>query len=152
MFASIGEMTPPCGVPASGWCIHPSSSTPAFSHLSIARRTTPSRISRSRKTLRWPCSIVSKERLDVDLHHPAAAHIHQSTPERIERLVCRATTTEAVRAVEKLLLVDGLESHRHRTLQHLVLERRDTDGPGLSSALRDVYAAHGRRAIRAGHE
>ncbi len=38
-----GEITPPCGLPASGYEIAPSSITPALSHLPINRSTTPSR-------------------------------------------------------------------------------------------------------------
>src|SRR5262249_49786953 len=35
MLASSGEISPPCGVPASGVVIAPSSRTPAFNHLPI---------------------------------------------------------------------------------------------------------------------
>src|ERR1700680_5144222 len=38
----------------------PSSRTPAFSHLSIIRRMTPSVTRRSRKSRRWECGIESK--------------------------------------------------------------------------------------------
>src|SRR5882762_7160354 len=38
MFESIGEITPPCGVPSVVRRRSPSSSTPAFNHLSIIRR------------------------------------------------------------------------------------------------------------------
>src|SRR5215471_11025203 len=39
-FESIGEITPPCGVPLVPKCRSPFSSTPALSHLSIIRRIT----------------------------------------------------------------------------------------------------------------
>ena len=52
MFASRGEITPPCGVPASGYAKFPSSSTPAFSHFPISRRSTPSRTRRRRNVRR----------------------------------------------------------------------------------------------------
>ena len=41
-FASSGEITPPCGVPVSGWRTTPFSITPAFSHLPINRSNAPS--------------------------------------------------------------------------------------------------------------
>jgi hypothetical protein len=38
MFAKMGEMLPPCGVPSSGYSILPSSSSiPAFNHFDIKR-------------------------------------------------------------------------------------------------------------------
>jgi Phasin protein len=37
MFESIGEMTPPCGVPSVAKCRFPASRTPAFSHLSLEK-------------------------------------------------------------------------------------------------------------------
>ena len=42
MFERQGEITPPCGEPSVAWRKSPSSRTPAFSHLSIIRRMTPS--------------------------------------------------------------------------------------------------------------
>ena len=60
----------------------------------------------------------------------------------------RAPRPKAVRAVEKVLLVDRLEHHGDRALQHLVLEGRDADWPRLRAiALRDVDASHGRRLV-----
>ncbi len=38
-----GEITPPCGVPSSGYDNAPDSSTPAFNHFPIRRSNTPSR-------------------------------------------------------------------------------------------------------------
>jgi len=38
-FERQGEITPPCGEPSAAWRRRPSSRTPAFSHLSIIRRT-----------------------------------------------------------------------------------------------------------------
>ncbi len=46
----------------------------------------------------------------------------------------RAPRPEAVRAVEKVLLVDGLQHHRDRALQDLVLEGRDADRSRLRAA------------------
>src|ERR1035437_460650 len=60
IFERQGEITPPCGEPSVAWCKRPSSRTPAFSHLSIIRRMTPSVTRRSRKSRRWECGIESK--------------------------------------------------------------------------------------------
>src|SRR4051812_44350616 len=51
----------PLGDPWVGRCRRPSSRTPAFSHLSIIRRMTPSVTRWSRKSRRWPRSIVSND-------------------------------------------------------------------------------------------
>jgi hypothetical protein len=60
MFERQGEITPPCGEPSVAWRRRPSSRTPAFSHLSIIRRITPSVTRWSRKSRRWECGIESK--------------------------------------------------------------------------------------------
>src|SRR5262245_11977339 len=60
MFESIGEMTPPCGVPSVARCRFPASRTPAFSHLPIIRRMTPSVTRWSRISRRCECEIESK--------------------------------------------------------------------------------------------
>jgi transposase len=44
MLERIGEIQPPCGLPASWYSILPSSITPAFSHLPMSRSNTPSRV------------------------------------------------------------------------------------------------------------
>src|SRR5262245_23007044 len=93
-----------------------------------------------------------EERLDVEFQHPASVHVHQSAPERSQRLVRRAAGPEAVAAVQEVLLVNGFERHRHRTLQHLVLERRDAARPWSSLAFRYVHASYGWRAVRSGHQ
>src|SRR6516225_6666810 len=60
MFDRQGEITPPCGEPSVAWRRSPSSSTPAFSHLSIILRMTPSVTRLSRNERRWECEIESK--------------------------------------------------------------------------------------------
>src|SRR2546427_10719 len=60
MFASIGEITPPCGVPSVTSRREPFSRTPAFSHLSIIRRITPSVTRWSRMARSSECGIESK--------------------------------------------------------------------------------------------
>src|SRR5262245_28083659 len=57
MFDRQGDTTPPCGEPSVAWRRSSSSRTPAFSHLSIIRRITPSVTRLSRKARRWECEI-----------------------------------------------------------------------------------------------
>ena len=71
-FESIGEITPPCGVPLVPKCRSPFSSTPALSHLSIMRRITPSvtRWSRKARSLSW-----GMESKKVVTHNPSPRHL-----------------------------------------------------------------------------
>ena len=65
----------------------------------------------------------------------------------------RPARPEAVRAVQKVLLVDRFQHHHHRPLKHLVLEGRDPDRARLAPvALRNVHPPHRRRPVRPGLE
>src|SRR3954470_23417785 len=59
-FERQGEITPPCGEPSVVRRRKPSSTAPAFSHLSIILRMTPSVTRWSRNARRWECEIESK--------------------------------------------------------------------------------------------
>ena len=49
------------------------------------------------------------------------------------------------------MLVDGSEHPRDRSLEDLVLERRDADRPReLPIVLRDAHATHGQRVVSTG--
>src|SRR5262245_42914418 len=91
-----------------------------------------------------------EETLDVRFDHPAATHLHRRVTKRFQRGVRTAPAPEAERAVEEVLLVDGLQHHQHCPLQDLVLEGRDADWTcSPVSPFRDVYALDGWRAVRA---
>ncbi len=49
-----------------------------------------------------------------------------------------ALRPKAIRAVQKVLLVDCFQHFAHDVLDELVLERRDPNRPRLALALRDV--------------
>ena len=88
---------------------------------------------------------------NVDLDDPSTLHPPCRVLDRAQRLVWRATRSEAVREVVELLLVDLADHHRHRALQDLVLEGRNTDRTGLRPiALRDVHPSHWRRPVSPG--
>ena len=120
--------------PVSGCDTHPSSSTPAFSHLPIARRSTPSRTLLVEEVPQMAVVQMVEELPDVHLEHPAATHRPSAACQSVfQRLVRRAPRPEAVRAVQKVLLVDRFQHHRHRPLQDLVLEGRNPDRARLAS-------------------
>src|SRR5687767_6952911 len=60
--------------------------------------------------------------LDIDFDDPATPHRHSLLPKGINGLVRRAFGSKPVRAVAKVLLVDRLQYHRDRPLQHFVLK------------------------------
>src|SRR5918994_3977751 len=57
------------------------------------------------------------------------------------------TGPKAIRTVQKVLLVDRFQQHRHRPLDDLVLERWHTNRALTSVILLDPDALHGRRLI-----
>src|SRR5215471_14864664 len=57
--------------------------------------------------------------------------------------------TKPIRAVEKLLLVDGLQYHRHRPLEHLILKGRHRDRTtSWASLFWNVGTPHRRSVVR----
>ena len=94
-----------------------------------------------------------EEALDVGLDHPASTHTCESRPEGLTRLASRATRTETVGAFREDRLVRGLQYHRHRSLENLVLDGGDADGSGFGSvAFRDVSAPDRRCLVTTGLE
>ena len=88
---------------------------------------------------------------NINLQHPSTRFLQRLVPQSFERHVRRASGAEAIRAIEKVLLVDGFEHHRHGALKNLVLKGRDAQRSGFRTAvLRDIDPPHGWRAVRAG--
>src|SRR5690606_42095121 len=85
------DLTPPCGVPASGVLTPPSSSTPALSHFPSRRSSAPSRTRRRRNPRRCPWSNSSKKLLmSTSSTHPPyiRSEEHTSELQSREKLVC----------------------------------------------------------------
>ena len=61
----------------------------------------------------------------------------------------RASGPEAVRARQKVRLVDRLQQHQDRPLRHLVFERWNAERAFRAVRLRDVVASHRRREVAA---
>ena len=91
-----------------------------------------------------------EELADIDLHDPLDRFIHDLFPDALQRLVGRAPGPKAVGEVIELLLIDRLQEHRHRTLENLILCRRNADGTSfLSVSLRNVDSLDRRRVVTA---
>src|SRR3990167_376080 len=86
---------------------------------------------------------------DIDLQETAYPAPHGLLRETIQRIMRRSPRPEPIRAVVKVLLVDRLQQHHDRPLEHFVLQRRNADGAGLSAgAFRDMHPSHRRRPVR----
>ena len=153
MFANSGDTTPPCGVPMTD---RPNLTVLQHSCLQpLVNRSARHAVAYPLVQKATEMSVFQdiKEPLDVQANHPASAHRHRLLPEGLQRLVSRAPRVEAEAAVPEVLLVDTLQHHHHRPLQHLVLERRNPDRSSLPAVpFRDVDAAQGRRGVLAGLE
>ena len=91
------------------------------------------------------------ELTNVQLHYCPAVHRHRRAAHRFR---CRERATpgpKAIRARQEDLLVDALQRHHHRALQHLVLEGRNANRTRRALlALRDVHSPHGWSPVLAG--
>lgn len=87
--------------------------------------------------------------LDVGLQEPAPFHLHEELPQVTDRLVRRSSGTEAVRASQKVLFVNGLQHHRNRPLEDFVLEGRHPNRPRLRrvTPFRDIDPANRRGLV-----
>ena len=63
-----------------------------------------------------------------------------------------AAGTEPVRAVTEVLLVEGFQDHRHRSLGDFVFQRWDADAPAPAIALGDLHPTDRWRLISAGFQ
>jgi hypothetical protein len=90
-----------------------------------------------------------EERHDVGFDDPIRLAGVRRTVERLERVVRPASAPEAVRAVEKRLLVNSLQHFTHSVLHDLVFDRRDANRSRPSSVLRDVHASDRLMAVPA---
>ena len=98
---------------------------------------------------RWECVIESKYfEISASITHRWRCSMMPVT-QFAEGIVRRPSAPEAVRARQKVRLVDRLQKHQDRPLRHLVFKRRDAEGAFRAVRFRDVVASHRRRAIAA---
>ena len=67
--------------------------------------------------------------------------VQMTRPTSIQCLVCPSSGSEPVGAVEKILLVDGIEYFDHHLLHELVLEGGNRDRPLFPVFLGDIDSA-----------
>src|SRR6266436_1723531 len=88
---------------------------------------------------------------DVHVHNPAATDLHEVLPQDLQRLMRRPSRPEAIRTVQKVLLVDRLQRHDDRPLKDLILQSRDAQRTSLvARPFRNTHPTYRRRPVRAG--
>ena len=92
-----------------------------------------------------------EELADIDFQYPSAVRVHGLLPQSLQRLMGAPTGPEAERAIDKVLLVDRSQQHHHRTLENLVLQRRDADRALLRrvACFGDVNTSDGWGSVKA---
>src|SRR5215467_13373665 len=122
MLASIGLIGCPCPVPVSLMSSLPSSMTPAWIHFRISRSTLSSLMRFSIISMSCSLTIVSKyEVISSSRIHPVGrVQSADDPPHFVQCLVCPSSGSEPVGAVEKILLVDGIQYFDHHLLHEFV--------------------------------
>ena len=87
---------------------------------------------------------------DVGLENPLHLAPMDNLIQGAHRVMRTASWPKALGALEKVLLVDGLQHLAHGVLDHLVLERRDANWPGRTLGLGDVHTSDRLMAIPLG--
>jgi hypothetical protein len=72
---------------------------------------------------------VVEEGLNVSVQYPVHPSAIDPHCQGVQRVVLAASWAEPIREVEKVFLVNGVQYLRHRTLDDLVFQRRDTERP-----------------------
>src|SRR5687767_1430604 len=108
MFESSGEMTPPCGVPATVAVTRPSSVTPAWSHCRINLSTRRSETRRGHERQELAVVDAAEVVTDVGIEDVIAAS-RATRAQSFQRLRRTPLRPEAIRAREKIRLEDGLQ-------------------------------------------
>ena len=90
-----------------------------------------------------------KVRFQIRVYHPPLALLDDALAQRVQSVVSRPSGPEAVRAWQKVRLVDWLQQHQDCPLRHLVFERRNAERSSRAVRLGDVVASHRRRKVAA---
>ena len=88
---------------------------------------------------------------DIHIQDPLGPFRHALVPQGAERPMGRPLRSEAVRTVQKVLLIDRFQDHGHRALQQFIFRGRNSNWPGfVARPFRNVYATDRRRKVGSG--
>ena len=84
----------------------------------------------------------------VQVQHPVHTSLMESTPQGVQRFMLAASRPEPIREAEEVGFVDVVEYFHRRSLDKLVLKRRDAERSLPPVRLGDVHPTHGLRPVR----
>src|SRR5262249_53787916 len=87
---------------------------------------------------------------EVGLAEPPHLTLSHNPLQGAHGVLGTASRSEAIRALEKVWLVDGLQHRAHGVLDPFILERRDANRPRRALALGEVNPSDGLMAIPLG--
>src|SRR5579862_2703556 len=141
MFASNGEMTPPCGVPASVSLTVPSSITPASNHCRNNFNTLRSETrSFTNSIIGLPLDVV-KVALNVCVDHEVVSLV-ACYSDRFQGLGRASLRPESITARLEVRFENRLDYQLRRHLHHPISYRRYPQWPLLPICFRDVSPLH----------
>src|SRR6266550_1943756 len=145
MLAKSGLIVCPWPVPVSLTRSLPSSMTPTCIHFRINRSTLLSRTRFSIISMSCFLTIESKYAVIYPFRRPSA----DRSSHFIQRLVLPSSGSEPVRAVKKILLINGVQYFDHGLLHDLILQGGNRDWSLLPVLLGDIDSAQRLRLILA---
>src|SRR5258705_2384189 len=146
MLANNGEITPPCGVPATVRSRTPSTITPACSHnrSSLSTRRSETRRLTSVSSRSW--FDLAEEIGDIKFHHKCVTRDEPGT-QPLHRRCGRPLRPKPIRARHEVRLEDRFQHDLGRRLGHPVPNRGNPQRPLTTSWFRDLHPTRRRRTV-----
>src|SRR5690625_3236936 len=148
MFANSGEITPPCGVPATVRSTPCSVNTPARSHLPTSFSTRRSETLRPTSPMSTSWSRLSKKTPDIGLGHMGIPPRKRLT-DGLLRTQRRSLRAKPERAVLEVSFENRLQHDLRCGLSHPVSHRGNPQRSVPACWFRDVHTPRRRGTIRA---
>jgi len=101
------------------------------------------------KTDQPPMTDRVKEAPVIDIQNPAHFPSLDTDHKRIQIIMLAAPRPESIRKSKEIFLVDRIQHRDHRSLEKLILQRRDTQRPLWPIGFRDLPTPTGQCAVRA---
>src|SRR5215469_353326 len=141
MLAKSGLIVCPCPVPVSLTRSRPCSITPTLIHFRISCSTLASLIRFSTSSN----ELLSHYRVEIggniNFQDPSRGSGACHSPHFVQRLMGSPSGSKPVGALEKILLINGIQHLRHRRLQDLILQRGNRNRSLLPVLLRYIDPA-----------
>ena len=90
-----------------------------------------------------------KEATVIGVQNPAHFPSLDADHKRVQSIMLAAPRPKSIRKSEKIFLVDRIQHRDHRSLEKLILQRRDTQRPLSPIGFRNIPTPTGQCAVRA---